>query len=102
MDSPMDRRRLLAGRFVTGLVLAAVLVGAAAGLVAALTGSSLTHVGIWAASAALGAAGLTALAALEQTFDRRIIVSILEWIMGAAAALTLALLVASAAEWIAL
>ncbi|SDL50534.1 DUF6297 family protein [Tessaracoccus oleiagri] len=102
MDSPMDRRRLLAGRFVLALVLAGVLVGAVSALVAALTGSSLSHVLIWAVSAALGASGLTALAALEQTFDRRVIINVLEWVMGAAAAATLALLVASAAEWIAI
>jgi MFS family permease len=100
MDSPMDRRRLLGGRFVLSMLFAALLVGAASAIVSALTGSPLEHVAIWTLSSALAAAGLTALAALEQTFDRRWVISVLEWVMGAASAATLALLVASAAEWI--
>lgn len=100
MDSPMDRRRLLGGRFGRALVIAGVLAAVLAGLVAALTGSPLEHVGIWAGASALAAAGLTAFAALEQTYDRRAFVTALQWLIGIAATATLALLVAAAAEWV--
>lgn len=100
MDSPMDRRRLLGGRFVMALVIAAVAVAAVSAIVAALTGSSLVQIGMWSGAGGLAAAGLTALAALEQTFDRRWIIAVVQWLIGLAAAGTLGLLVASAAEWI--
>ncbi|NLE97602.1 MAG: ABC transporter permease, partial [Propionibacterium sp.] len=100
MESPMDRRRLLGGRFVVSVLLAGVLVAVFAGLVAALTGSSLVNVGIWAGSAGLAAAGLTALAGLEQTFDRRALIVAVQWVTGLAAAATLGLLVAAAAGWL--
>ena len=66
MDADTDRRKLLAGRLF-GAIGVTVVVGALAGaLVAALTGSSLAHVGIWALAGGLGAAGLVAFAAAEQ------------------------------------
>lgn len=97
MDSPMDRRRLLAGRFVRAIVLAFVFGAVVSALVAALTGSPPGDVAIWAVSAGLGAAGLTAFAALEQTFDRHVLVVAVQWIIGIAAVATLGILVASAA-----
>lgn len=100
MDSPMDRRRLLTGRFVSAIVVAGVLVGLISALVAALTGSSIAEVGIWSGSAALGAMGLTAFAALEQTFDRRTFVIAVQWLVGLIAVGTLGLLIAAAAGWV--
>lgn len=100
MDSPMDRRRLLAARFFKVIAYAFILGFVVAALVAALTGSTLPQIGIWAASAGLGAAGLTAFAALEQTFDRKALVIAAQAIVGLAAVATLGILVASAADWI--
>ena len=102
MDSPMDRRRLLGGRLVAAVRLAGVFAAAVASLVSALSGQPLRSVGIWAASAGVGAAGLTAFAALEQTFDRRWLVLAAQWLLGLSSAATLGILVAAAAEWIAL
>lgn len=100
LDSPMDRRRLLAGRMFLALALAGVLAGAVAALVAALTGQGLAETAIWAASGGLGAAGLTALAALEQTYERRGVVVALQWSFGLASMGTLGVLVANAAGWL--
>lgn len=100
MDSPMDRRRLLGGRLVLALVLAGTLGGVVAALVSALTGQPLVEVGIWAASAAVATAGVTAFAALEQTFDRRTFVVAVQWLLGLASAATLGILVGSAAGWL--
>ncbi|MFD0867461.1 DUF6297 family protein, partial [Tessaracoccus lubricantis] len=69
-------------------------------LVAALTGSSLAEVGIWALAGGFGAAGLLAFAAAEQGLDRRWVVITLQWIIGAAAIGTLVILVFGAAGWL--
>lgn len=100
MDAPVDRRRLLVGRFVRSLVvafLAGFLFGA---LVATLTGSTLIHIGIWALAAGLGALGLTAFAAAEQGADRTWITYMLQLIVGLLAVGTMAALVAISAGWI--
>lgn len=99
MDGPTDRRRLLFGRMVAAIA-AALATGAAAGaLIAALTGSPLAHIGIWALAGGFGAAGLVALAAAEQGVDRRVVVMGLQWIIGLIAVGTLGVLVAGAAGW---
>lgn len=99
MDGPTDRRRLLAGRLV-GAVLLALVIGALAGaLIAALTGSPLSHIGIWALAGGFGSAGLVAFAAAEQGADRRWLVTLVQWIIGAAAIGTMVLLVGGAAGW---
>lgn len=100
MDGPTDRRRLLAGRLVAAIVLALVLGALLGALVAALTGSPLADVGMWALAGGFGAAGLLAFAAAEQGLDRRWVVSLVQWIIGAAAIGTLLLLVVGAAGWI--
>ncbi len=102
MDSPMDRRRLLGGRYVLALLTAGVAGGVVAALVSALTGQPLGQVGVWAVSAAVAAAGLTAFAAFEQTHERRWIMLAAQWAFGLAAVGTLGVLVASAAGWIAI
>lgn len=100
MDAPIDRRRLLVGRFVRSLVvafLAGFLFGA---LVAALTGSSVIHIGIWALAAGFGALGLTAFAAAEQGVERTWITYTLQLIVGLVALATLAALVGISAGWL--
>ena len=102
MDGPTDRRKLLAGRLAAaiGLALAAgALLGA---LIAALTGSPLSEVGIWALAGGLGAAGLVAFAAAEQGLDRTWIITVIQWVIGAVAIGTLVALVGGAAGWFAL
>ncbi len=100
MDGPLDRRRLLSGRLIAALgvaIAAGALFGA---LVAALTGSGLVNILIWAASAGLGAFGLTAFAAAEQGVERRWITGTLQGVVGAAAMATLLALVGIAAGWL--
>lgn len=102
MDGPTDRRKLLAGRLVAsiGLALGAgALMGA---LIAALTGSPISEIGIWSLAGGLGAAGLVAFAAAEQGLDRTWIVTAIQWIIGAVAIATLVALVGGAAGWFAL
>ena len=99
MDSPMDRRRLLSARLLKAVLFAGIFGAAVAALVAALSGQLLANVGIWSLSAGLAAAGLTAFAALEQTFERRWLVITVQWILGIAAAGALGVLVAAAAGW---
>ena len=102
MDGPTDRRRLLARRLVAAIVLAfgaGVLFGA---LIAALTGSPLPNIGIWALAGGFGAAGLVALAAAEQGAERAWIIVTLQWLIGAVAIGTMVALVGGAAGWFAL
>lgn len=99
MDGPTDRRRLLAGRLLASIALALVIGALFGALIAALTGSPLTHVGIWALAGGFGSAGLIALAAAEQGADRRWIVALIQWITGAVAIGTMVLLVGGAAGW---
>lgn len=100
MDGPTNRRRLLAGRLVAAIALALVLGALLGALVAALTGSSLLAVGFWALAGGFGAAGLLAFAAAEQGLDRRWIVTLVQWIIGATAIATLVTLVVGAAGWV--
>lgn len=99
MDGPTDRRRILAGRLVGAIAAAAVLGAAAGALIASLTGSGASEIGIWALAGGLGAAGLIAFAAAEQGVDRHWIVTGVQWIIGAAAIATMVLLVSGAAGW---
>lgn len=100
MDGPTDRRRLLAGRLVAAIVLALIVGGLLGALIAALTGSPLNAVGIWALAGGFGSAGLLAFAAAEQGVDRRWVVTLVQWIVGAAAIGTLVVLVFGAAGWL--
>ncbi len=97
MDGPLDRRRLLRGRLVSALSVALAAGALFGALVAALTGSGMLNVLIWAAAAGLGAFGLTAFAAAEQGVERRWITATLQWLVGAAAVVTLLALVGIAA-----
>ncbi len=100
MDAPIRRSRLLTGRLAAVIVMAAGAAALFGGLVAALTGSTLPEAGIWAAASALGAAGLTAVAAAEQGADRHWTVRALTWVAGATGLAALGAVVAVAAGWV--
>ncbi|MDR1512649.1 MAG: DUF6297 family protein [Propionibacteriaceae bacterium] len=99
MDAPIRRARLLRSRLVA--VLLAVTFGAAllGAVLAALTGYPPGQIIEWAAALGLGAAGLTALSAFEQTFFRRWVVKLVQWVFGAAAFGALVIITGVAAGW---
>lgn len=99
MDGPTDRRRLLVGRMVAAIFIALALGAIFGALIAALTGSGLTEIGIWALAGGFGSAGLIAFAASEQGLDRRWVVQVLQGIIGLVAIGTMVLLVGGAAGW---
>lgn len=99
MDAPLRRGRLLIRRLLLALG-AALLVGVAVGaLIAALTGSSVQMILIWAGATGLAAMGATAFAASEQTFERTWTVRLFQTLVGAAGVAVLILVVATAAGW---
>jgi hypothetical protein len=102
LDAPIRRARLLRRRLVA--VLGAVAGGAAVlgAVLAALTGYPWPQILEWAAALGLGAAGLTGLAALEQTFARTWLVKLVQWLFGLAALAALATITAVAGGWISL
>ncbi len=99
MDAPIRRGRLLWKRLV-GVVVAVCLIAAVlGGLLAALTGYGLGDIWRWALAMGVGAAGLTALAAMEQTWGRGWVIQTVQWLLGAAAVVVLFLIVSVAAGW---
>lgn len=102
MDGPTDRRRILAKRLLAAIAFAFVAGALFGALIAALTGSPLVQVGIWALAGGFGAAGLVALSAAEQGADRRWILITVQWVIGLTAIGTMVLLVGGAAGWFAL
>lgn len=100
MDAPIDRAKLLRGRLLSALGVAALAGALFGALVAALTGSSLTEIGIWALASGLGAFGLTAFAAAEQGAERTWITRTLQIIVGIVTFGILGLLIAIAAGWL--
>jgi hypothetical protein len=102
MDAPIRRARLLRPRLIA--VLAGVAGGTAVigGLLAALTGYGPAEIGEWAAALGLGAAGLTAFAAVEQTSGRNWLTKLVQWIFGLAAFGALAAMTGVAAGWLTL
>ena len=102
MDGPTDRRRILAKRLLAAIAFAFVAGALFGALIAALTGSPLVQVGIWALAGGFGAAGLVALSAAEQGADRRWILITVQWLIGLTAIGTMVLLVGGAAGWFAL
>jgi hypothetical protein len=98
-DAPIRRARLLRGRYLG--VLLSVAAGAAAlgAILAALTGYPVRQIIEWAAALGLGAAGLTAFAALEQTFARTWLTKAVQWLFGAAAFAALVAITGVAANW---
>jgi hypothetical protein len=99
MDAPIRRGRLLWKRLV-GVVLAAGGIAAIlGGLMAALTGHHLADIVTWALSMGVGAAGLTAFAAGEQTWGRTWIVAGLQWFFALMSVGILMVIIGSAAGW---
>jgi uncharacterized membrane protein YuzA (DUF378 family) len=98
-DAPIRRGRLLRARLLA--VLVAVAVGAAAlgAILAALTGYPVSQILQWAAALGLGAAGLTAFAAYEQTFGRTWLTKLFQWVFGLAAFAALVAITGVATGW---
>ncbi len=100
MEAPIKRARILWGRLVAVMAGAVVIAALFGGLVAALSGSSWAGVVGWAVAAGLGAGGLTAVAAEEQTADRTWVVRTLQWLVGLVGLAALMTVVAVAAGWL--
>ncbi|MDR0488280.1 MAG: DUF6297 family protein [Propionibacteriaceae bacterium] len=99
MDAPIRRGRLLWKRLV-GVVLAVAGIAAAlGGLMAALTGYQIDDIWRWAIAMGVGAAGITALAAAEQTWGRTWVISLIQWVFGLGAVSVLFVVVSYAAGW---
>ena len=101
MEAPIKRARILWGRLVSVMVAAVVIAAVFGGLIAALSGSSWAGVVNWAVAAGLGAGGLTALAAEEQTADRTWVTRTLQWLVGLVGLTALLTVVAVASGWLA-
>ena len=100
MDAPIERARLLSGRLRLATVATGVLAAVLGGLTAALSGSSLVEIGLWALADGLGAAAVTAFAAAEQTRERTVVTRIVQTLLATLALATLLLTVAVAAGWL--
>ncbi len=99
LDAPISRARILRKRLWLALgasLAVGILVGA---LISALTGWGIWDVLIWALATGLGAAGLTAFAAMEQTAERGWIVRIVQLLFGTAAVFALVVVVGVSADW---
>lgn len=99
MDAPIGRRRLLVKRLWLAICAALVLGAVFGALVAALTGSAPIAVVAWTLGTGLGSAGLVAVAAVEQTADRRWVVRTLQWLVGIGSLAALAVVVGTSAGW---
>jgi len=99
MDAPIRRARLLRGRLVAVLVAVALGSAVVGATLAALTGYPVDQILEWAAALGLGAAGLTAFAALEQTFGRTWLMRLVQWVVGAAGFAALVVITGVAAGW---
>lgn len=99
MDAPVDRSRLLRGRLAIPVVLAGVVGGGLAALVAALTGSAAVLVVAWAAAGALGSAAVVAFSAAEQTAERTWVTRVLTYLFAVLAVAALVAVVGVAAGW---
>jgi hypothetical protein len=100
MDAPIRRARLLRRRLIGVLVAVALGATAMGALLAALTGYDPPRIVQWAAALGLGAAGLTAFSALEQTFARTWLIKLVQWLSGLSAFVALATITAVAAGWV--
>ncbi|MCL2470986.1 MAG: DUF6297 family protein [Propionibacteriaceae bacterium] len=99
MDAPIRRGRLLWQRLVGVVIAVGVVAAVLGGLLAALTGYGINDIWRWAAAMAVGAAGLTALAAAEQTWGRTWLITTVQWLLGLAAVGVLFIIVSVAADW---
>ena len=99
MDAPIERSRLLSGRLRLATIAAGVLAAVLGALVAALSGSSPTEIGLWALADGFGAAALIAFAAAEQTRERTTVTRAVQTVFATLALATLLATVAVAAGW---
>jgi len=99
MDAPIRRGRLLWKRLVGVVVVVGLAAAVLGGLLAALTGYGINDIWRWAIAMGAGAAGLTALAGAEQTWGRTWLISLIQWLFGAAAVAILFVIVSVAAGW---
>ncbi|MCL1906350.1 MAG: DUF6297 family protein [Propionibacteriaceae bacterium] len=99
MDAPIRRGRLLWKRLVGVIGAAAGIAAALGGLMAALTGYQLDDIWRWAVAMGVGAAGLTALAAGEQTWGRTWLITLIQWFFALVAVGILGVIIVVAAGW---
>ena len=99
MDAPIRRGRLLWKRLVGVVIVVGLAAAVLGGLLAALTGYEFSDIWKWALAMGVGAAGLTALAGAEQTWGRTWLISLIQWLCGAAAIVILFVIVSVAAGW---
>jgi Family of unknown function (DUF6297) len=99
LDAPISRSQLLRSRLV-GAIAAAFAGGAViGGLIAALTGSGLTEVLVWAGATALSAAASVAFAAAQQGIERHVLTYLATYLFGMLAVAALFSVVGVAAGW---
>ncbi len=99
LDAPVRRARLLAPRMF-GITAAGLVIGLGVGaLVAALTGSPLVEIGIWAGATGIAAAAAITFAAAEQGIDRHRLTRVLGVVFGVIGLAALLTVVAVAAAW---
>ena len=96
MEAPIHRGRLLYRRLVSATVIAFAGGAVLGALVAAVTGSPGLQVAAWAAATGLGAAGLVAFAAAEQSAERTGLETALHLVASACAVATMLGVVATA------
>ncbi|MDR0960223.1 MAG: DUF6297 family protein [Propionibacteriaceae bacterium] len=99
MDAPIRRGRFLWSRLIGALAAVGFGMALVGALLAALTGYPWIQILEWAAAMGLGTAGLTAIAAAEQTYGRTWIMKTLQWIFGVVAFLALFTITGVAAGW---
>jgi len=102
LDAPISRSQLLRSRLV-GAIAAAFFGGAViGGLIAALSGSGLTEVLVWAGATALSAAASVAFAAAQQGIERHRLTRFATYLFGVLAVGALFSVVGVAAGWFSL
>lgn len=100
LDAPVRRAPLLAPRLI-GITVAGLVAGAGVGaLVAALTGSPVLEIGVWAAATGLAAAAAISFAAAEQGVERHLLTRGLSYLFGLVGFAALLAVIAVAAGWL--
>lgn len=101
-DAPINRSRLLRGRFVKAMVLALIIGIGVGALIAALTGSTPLLIGAWGVATGIAAAAMVAFAAAEQGLERGWITRTATVLFTLIAVGALVVVVGIAAGWFAL
>ena len=89
MDAPIERSRLLSGRLRLAVLAFGLIAAVLGALTAALSGSSPLEIALWALADGLGAAGVTAFAAAEQTRERVRLTRLVQTVLATLALATL-------------